>query len=322
MKRFLLVFAIGVLSLGHASAGIIPLPTDVDNAIAGTVNFEGSVTQGVTDLITNVAPSIMPFGWAELGIFGVFALLQVLQSSALRSVSTHHYHPLAMVVGYVAVLFRIVIAVFMESTYMVPLPGLPFNFHQMFPYLANALAGAITTDLLKQVLGYMNDAVHFLPPVGIFQVLPAAITVIVLVLIALGQVAMTIITAGSYAIVGLLTLCGPLMIPFFVLPGRDKKFWDWFDNMLVYSMYVFVGSGFIYIFCHSYIDFFTNLHGWSVANWVVHIPYMILITVVFLWSMFKVPDITHLVFGGVGGIASGFANAIQSVAVRAIAKFL
>ena len=103
----------------------------------------------------------------------MFALLQVLQQHH-AAVSTHHYHPLATVVGYVAVLFRIVIAAFdVEFFYMVPLPGLPFNFHQIFPYLANALAGAITTDLLKQVFAYFNDAVHFLPPVGMFQVLPA-----------------------------------------------------------------------------------------------------------------------------------------------------
>jgi hypothetical protein len=38
--------------------------------------------------------------------------------------------------------------------------------------------------------------------------------------------------------------------------------------------------------------------------------------------MFKVPEITHVVFGGVGGVASGFANALQSLAVRGIATAL
>ena len=129
-----------------------------------------------------------------------------------------------------------------------------------------------------------------------FQVLPALLTIVVLGLIALGQIAMTMITAGSYAIVGMLTLCGPLMIPFYVLPGHDKKFWTWFDNMLAYSMYVFVGSGFIFIFCHSYLDFFSNLHGYSVGQWLVSVPYLMLITVVFLWTMLKVPEITPISF--------------------------
>ena len=172
----------------------------------------------------------MPFGWTLLALFGVYALLQTLLQGTLRSMSMHHYNPLATTVAYVAVLFRIAIASLMLTFYMVPLPGLPFNFHQMFPYLAQALANAITTDLLKQVLGNFNDAIHFLPPVGVLQVLPALLTIVVSTLIALSQVAMTIITAGSYAIVGILTLCGPLMIPFYVLPGHDKKFWTWFDK--------------------------------------------------------------------------------------------
>jgi hypothetical protein len=107
-----------------------------------------------------------------------------------------------------------------------------------------------------------------------------------------------------------------------VLPGHDKKFWTWFDHMLAYSMYVFVGAGFIFIFCHSYLDFFSNLHGYTVGQWLVSVPYLMLITVVFLWTMFKVPEITHIIFGGIGGVASGFANALQSLAVRGIASAL
>jgi len=294
----------------------------VDRAVAVMVNFEGTVTSGVTDLVTTVAPSIMPFGWTLLGLFGVYALLQVLLQNTLRSLTTHFYHPLATIVAYVAVLFRVVIAGTMMTFYLIPMPGFSINFHQIFPNLAQALSKAVTADLLKQVLGHFADAVQFLPPVGMFQVLPALLTVLVLLLIALGQVGMTIITAGSYAIVGVLTLCGPLMIPFYVLPGHDKKFWTWFDNMLAYSMYTFVGTAFIYIFCHSYLDFFSNLHGFSVGQWLVSVPYLALITIVFLWTMFKVPEITHMVFGGIGGVAQGFANNLQSLAVMGISKAL
>lgn len=314
MKTLLLLIVVA----SFAFAQSIPVPPDADAAIAGTLNFEGSVTAGVTDLVSTVAPSIMPFGWSILAIFGVYALLQTLIQGTMRSMSSYHYNPLATTVAYVSVLFRIAIAVAMMSFYMVSIPGVPFNFHQMFPYLANALSSAITTDLLKQVLTDFNNAIHYLPTAGMFEVLPALLTLAVLFLIALAEVAMTIITAGSYAIVGLLTLCGPLMIPFYVLPGHDKRFWTWFDNMLAYSMYVFIGTGFIFIFCHPYLDFFANLHSYTVGQWLVSVPYLMLITLVFLWTMFRVPEITHIIFGGIGGVAQGFANSIQSLAVRGI----
>lgn len=324
MRNLLLILLFASVSFGQATrpGPILPLPPDVDNAIAGTISFQSDVEMGVTQLVTNVAPSIMPFGWTMLAIFGVYALLMTLHQSNLRQMSVHHYNPIATVVAYVAILFRILVATVMMSGYMVPILGLPFNFHQMFPYMANALATGIKTDLAKQVLGYFNDAIHFLPMPGLLQVMPAAVCVIVTLLIALSYVGMTIITSGSYSIVGLLTLCGPLMIPFYVLPGHEKKFWTWFDNILAYSMYVFVGSGMIYIFCFAYIDFFTNLHGWSIGNWIAHIPYMILITVVFLYSIFKVPDVSHIVFGGLGGVAQGFANSVQSAVTLGISKLL
>jgi hypothetical protein len=320
MKKLvlLLVFVFAPVAFGQAP----PTPPDTDAAIAATVNFTGKISLGVTDLITSVAPSMMPVGWWLLGFFGAYALLQTLLQSTLRSMAMHHYVPLSMVVAYVAILFRIIIASLMLAFYMNAIPGIGLNFHQIFPFVSNALSKAVTADLLKAVITAANDAMHKTPTPGFLDVFPALVALSVLMNIALLEVGVTIITAGSYAIVGLLTLCGPLMIPFYVLPGYDKRFWSWFDNMLVYSMYTFIGSGFVFIFMHAYIDFFTNLHGWSAGQWFVSLPYLILITVSFLWAMFKVPEITHIVFGGIGGVAQGFVGALQTLAVRAITALL
>lgn len=300
----------------------MPPPPDSDGGVAGTVDFMTSIEAGVTEMVTTVTPAIAPFGWTLLGLFGVYALLQALLQTTLRSLAGWHYPPLAHVVAYIAVLFRIAIAATMMSFYSTSIPGLGINFHQIFPSLSRAMAGLVTTAMLKEVLAYFADAVHYLPPVGILAVMPALVTVGLLGLIALSEVAMTVITAGGYCIVGVLTSVGMLMIPFYVLPGHDKKFWNWFDNMLVYSMYTFVAALFISVFGHAYIDFFTDLHGFSLGAWVVSLGRLAVITVAFLWLMFKVPDIAHMIFGGVGGIAQGFANAVQGLAVRAIAAAL
>ena len=320
MKKLLLALLFASVSFGQLPP--LPIPPDADTAIATTVNFEGSITLGVSDLVSTVAPSIMPFGWTLLGLFGVYALLQALLQANLRAMAMHHYNPLATIVAYVAILFRIVVATGMLSFYLVNIPGLSINFHQLFPYLAQALANGITTDLMKPVIAQFNTIGQNLPPTSMLQVLPALLTIIVLSFITLAQLGMVVITVSSYVIVGVLVLCGPLMIPFYVLPGYDRKFWTWFDNMLAYSMYVFVGAGFIFVFCHAYLDFFTNIHSFSVAQWLVTSRLLGLITIAFLYCMFKVPAITHMVFGGIGGVAEGFAGAIQGLAVRAIAAAL
>ena len=318
MKKLLLLIVFAAASFGQN----LPLPPDVDAAIAGTVNLEGSITQGVTDLILNVGPTLMPVGWTLLGLFGAYSLLQVLLRSTQHQMAMHHYAPLATVVAYVAVLFRIAVASMMLSFYMVPIPAVGLNFHQIFPRFGQLLENGVTTAAMKEVMGHFNDVIHFLPPVGMFSVMPAIIFLLVVVAILLAQLGMTLITAGSIAIVGVLTVCGPIAIAFYVLPKFDRKFWAWFDGMFSYSMYGFVGSCFILVFCHSYSDFFSGLHGWSVGQWVWNFLYLMLITLPFLWTMFKVPEVTHMIFGGVGGVASGFADTLQSLAVRGIVSLL
>jgi hypothetical protein len=319
MKKLVLFFA---LLCTPVVFGQSPTPPDTDAAIAATVNFTGKLTEGITDLVTNVAPSMMTVGWVMLGLFGVYALVQTLLQHNLRSLSMHYYVPLAQVVAYVSILFRIVCAVLMMTTYMNAIPGIGLNFHQLFPAAGNALSKAVTADLLKDVITAANTAMHNTPTPGLLQVFPALISLSVLFNIALLEVGATVVTAGGLVIVGMLTLVGPLMIPFYVLPGWDKKFWTWIENMVAYSMYGFVGSAFVFVFMHVYIDFFTNLHGWSAGQWFLSLPYLILITAAFLWTMNKVPQIAHMIFGGVGGIAQGFMGALQGLAVRAVAAAL
>jgi hypothetical protein len=304
-------------AVAHAQSPTIP--SDSDQAISGTLNFVGSVTQGITQLVQTTVPPIMSFGWSLLALFGAYSLLQVLLQGSIKMMTAHHTSSMAMAAAYVAVMFRICCCVAMLSFYNTPMPGVGINFHQLFPALANSLASSISTTNAQQVISALNDATHYLPTPGILDVLPSLLTIILLVIFGLIELAMVIITAGSYAIVGLLTLCGPLMIPFYVLPGgHDKRFWTWFDNMLAYSMYVFAATAFVYIFCNPYLQFFANIHSYTVGQWLPQISYLIVITVSFLWAMFKVPEITHLIFGGAGGVAQGFANTFQGVAVRAV----
>ena len=299
----------------------VPLPKDVDTAIAGTVQFESKLTEGITMLVQQVEPQIMQLGWTLLGIFGCIALLNTILQSTLRNLASFHHPPLATIVACIAICFRIVIATLMMQFYVIPIFG-AISFHRLFPFIAQTLSKAITTDTFVTVLGDFNAISSYLPTPGMFQVLPALVAIGLILTIALAQICMTVITAESFVVVGVLTLVGPLMIPFYVLPGQDQRFWKWIDNMLAFSMYQFIGSCFIFIFCNVYIDFFANLPGYSVMQWLVSIGYLLLITVVFAFAMFSVPTITHMIFGGMAGSASSFANALQGLVVKGVTALL
>jgi hypothetical protein len=315
MKRLCLLLVFGPVAFGQSTSS-------TDQAIAGGVDVMGSITTRVTDLVSTVSPSIMTLGWTMLGVFGVYALLQSLLQGTLRSMAAYHYQPLATVVAYVAILFRVVAATAMLGFYMTPIPGLGINFHQMFPRFGQALEHAITTDIVKSILQHFADIISHPPSIGIFAVLPAFVWVSVLMLVSLSMLGMTIITAGAVVIIGVLTVFGPLMIPFYVLPGHDKRFWSWFDEMFAYSMYGAVGAGVIFIFCGVYQDFFMNTPGYSAGQWLTSLPYFALIVLIFLPIMLMVPSITHKLFGGVGGIVQGMAGGMQALAVRAVLALL
>ena len=133
---------------------------------------------------------------------------------------------------------------------------------------------------------------------------------------------MTFMTMASHAVIGVLSICGPMLIPFYVLPGQDKRFWNWLDNMLVYSMYRFISAVFVFIWCHAYLAIFGSLTSFTVASWLVAIPTLFVVTASCLYVMGKVPEVAHMVFGGVGGIASGFSNTVQGLVVRGVAAML
>jgi len=287
---------------------------DVDTAVAPTVDFGTKINEAVTTLVTGVTPPVMGFGWTQLALFGAYALLQSQLSSTARALSYHHYVPAATILPIVAVLFRVLVAALMLQAYT--------PFHQLFPNLANGLTKTVSTAELTEVFSFINNIANKMPSVGPLQVLPALIVGGLLLFSALTSFGLTIMTAMSHAVIGVLTIVGPLMIPFYVLPGFDKKFWNWIDNMLAYSMYRFVAACFAMLWSHVYMALFSSITVSSVGSWIVGISSFILITVACIFTALKIPEITHMIFGGVGGLASSVSHTVQTAVLRGVNKLL
>jgi len=292
----------------------VAFASDADSAIAPTVDFGSKINEAVTTLVTSATPVMMPFAWTLLALFGAYAVLQTLLSSTLRSLSYHHFVPAATILSVVAVLFRVAVAAAMLGAYT--------QFHRIFPELANGLTKTISTAELQEVFAFLNNISNKLPAVGMLEVMPGIIAVGVLGFAALSSYGLTLMTSMSHAIVGVLSIVGPLMIPFYVLPGHDKRFWNWVDKMLEYSMYRFVAACFAMLWAHVYLALFTSITTFSVGAWVVAIGSFILITLSTVYAAFKVPEITHMIFGGTGFVANGISNTAQGLVLKGVASLL
>ena len=98
------------------------------------------------------------------------------------------------------------------------------------------------------------------------------------------------------------------MIPFYVLPRFDSKFWNWLDNLVVYSMYRFVAACFGFLWAHVYVAIFAAMTTFTVGAWMVAIVSFIIVTISCVFSALKIPEMTHMIFGGTADIANDISN--------------
>ena len=60
---------------------------------------------------------------------------------------------------------------------------------------------------------------------------------------------------------------------------------------------------------------------YSIANWIALLPVVLMLTIAFLYSMFKIPALTAALFSGAGSIGQSYISAAAG-ALRAAAAGL
>src|ERR1019366_914881 len=125
-------------------------------------------------------------------------------------------------------------------------------------------------------------------------------------IVAYGVVASTII--------GLL---GPIFIPFLVFEKLDWLFWGWLKAYLGFSFYKVIAAATMNVLSHVLTNYYIQL-GQSISDpstIVQTLPLLILLVLVNVYILFKIPTMSHSLFGGSGGHGGGLG--MVSMAVRA-----
>jgi type IV secretory pathway VirB6-like protein len=122
-------------------------------------------------------------------------------------------------------------------------------------------------------------------------------------LAVLGATVSAILAYGAIAstIIGLL---GPIFIPFLVFDKLDWLFWGWLKAYLGFSFYKVVAAATMNVLSYVLTNYYIQL-GQSVSDpstIVQTLPLLILLVMVNIYILFKIPTMTHSLFGGgVGG---------------------
>jgi hypothetical protein len=300
---------------------LLPVPGAADASPSPTtpgIDWLSKVTDQVNDLVTAHGDQLVSIGNTELAFFAILTLTGIVVRWQISHMVIG-FRPVNYTIGDLLAFFiNLAVCSVMLHYYNTPLPGAGISIHQIFPALAKVVTNVFDQSIVDGFLSRVTKAADGTHAPGALDLVGAIVYTIVLLNVCILDLIMFAVNAFGFVALGMLTLFGPLIIPLFITRNFKSKFWHWVDGLLVFSMFRAVSAAISFIYVNVFICFLDNtVNGdYSLGHWLALLPTLILLNGGLLWSMFQVPRITGMIFGGVAGQAQGFVDTVTSNIVR------
>jgi hypothetical protein len=301
----LLLFTAFFPVMGAAATGTAPLPPGV--------NWLSEVTDQVNALVTNYSDELVDLGTTELAFFAIFTLVGIVVRWQLSHMVIG-FRPVNYTIGDLLAFFLNLVACSLLLHYY-NAPGI--SIHEIFPTFAKGVTKVLDQSLVDGFLDRVREAAADTQAPSAFNLTGAIVYATVLWNVAFMDFIVFAVNAFGFIAPGLFILFGPLLIPLLITRSFKHKFWHRVDGILVFSMFRVVSAAISFIYLNVMIGFFDNTVAgdYSLGHWLALIPTLILLNGGPLWSMFQVPRITGMIFGGVAGQAQAFVDNFTSTIV-------
>jgi type IV secretory pathway VirB6-like protein len=276
------------------------------------------ILQGCDTLTSTVSPSVDAVGLRICISLATIMLVWFGVQEALASASGGPGFSLAKFLNF---FMLITFAYTMVKFYDSSIPGVGYSLKGFINGGAQYLVSIIGTDSVTSIQNTLNQAQstngpgiakammnpYFAMVYVVIQVLIAALSAIVIAIIAYGAI-------GS-AVIGLL---GPVFIPFLIFQKLEFLFWGWLRAFIGFCFYKVLAAAVFSILGHLLAQYYTQLIGFSdPGNMVKELPLLILLVFVNIYVLFKIPTMTQALFSGhAGGGSSGLG--VTMMALRAL----
>ena len=273
----------------------------------------GEISAQVSVLMAGSTPAIASFAWKIFNSIAVFQLVMICIRWELDVMDNHHWSRFHMS-DVVLFLMKLSAAGLMLTFYSSALPGFGISFHQLLPSIGQMLAGSIDQAGDAVVTANLNNAVANMPTPSLLSIIEIGTYLLVLMIVAFFQMLLFVITAFGFIAVGVLSLTGYVMIPLLLTKNFARYFWTWLDQMVVYSMYPFIGAAFIFVLGNSLNNLFVKVFagGYTFAQLLLYLPVLLTLLGTFAFCVFRIPDFASKHFGGAGSIYSNMASGMES----------
>ena len=275
------------------------------------------ISTQATALMNGSIPGIAAFAWRMFNLIAVFQLIMICIRWELEVLDNHHWtrFHLSDVMQF---LMKLAAAGLMLTFYSAALPGFGVSFHQLLPSIGQTLASTVDSTGDALLTTNLNNAVANMPTPSILSVLEIASYLLILMLVGLFQMLLFVVTAFGFIAVAVLSITGYLMIPLLLTKNFSKYFWNWLDQMVVYSMYPFIAAAFTFVLGNSLNNLVVKAFasGATLYQMMAYIPALLVLLGTFAFAVFRVPAFTSQHFGGAGGVFSNMAEGAQAYATK------
>ena len=258
------------------------------------------IAQGCRSLATTAAPSITAMG---IHIVLALATIMMVWFGVQEALASAHGGAGFSMGRFLNLFMLLTFAYAMVNYYDSSIPGLGFSIKGFIDGGTTNLVSLIGSDGSTTMLNQIHAASSKTGPSMLSSIMSPYYAIVYFVvqflLAVLGATVSAILAYGAIAatIIGLL---GPIFIPFLVFDKLDWLFWGWLKAYLGFSFYKVVAAATMNVLSYVLTTYYIQL-GQSVSDpstIVQTLPLLILLVLVNIYILFKIPTMTHSLFGG------------------------
>jgi type IV secretory pathway VirB6-like protein len=276
------------------------------------------IAQACQSLAATVAPSITAMG---IHIVIALATIVLVWFGVQEALASAHGEAGFSMGRFLNLFMLLTFAYVMVNYFDSSIPGLGFSLKGLIDGGTANLVNLIGADGSATMLNEIHAASSKTGPSMLSSIMSPYYAIVYFVvqflLAVLAAVVSAILAYGAIAstIIGLL---GPLFIPFLVFDKLDWLFWGWLKAYLGFSFYKVIAAAAMNVLSHVLTNYYVQL-GQSVSDpalIVQSLPLLILLVLVNVYILFKIPVISHSLFGSGGGGGGGLG--MLAMAIRAM----
>lgn len=261
--------------------------------------FYAQVTQATIDLVTTHSELFLQSGMTE---FRAIAICLVVWEGFKVAFHMQPANRIASLLVSIAITYAALVY------YRAPFPGVGKGLTKIITDAGADFAQQIDTSTEEDVGRAVSDLQGDMPATawGIVTSAPALTRYFIIVLAtSFMQVAILGIIAFGFVADGILVMIGPILIPFFLVPGLDWLATGWFRSLIQYSFYPVIGSAFVSIYGSVWMNFFSQFHGdMDVQKFGALLTQILILSMAGIYGILKVPQLVSGIFSGSSGISA------------------